>query len=798
MQRISCVRAASALFLVVSLAACGGSSTEQTLDDVRALQDSGAYAETLEPLRELLAKEPSHPEANYRLGLALLRTGRHSAAVFPLKKAAEDATMARQAGLVLASTLAEMDNFEEAIRATDYVLKHDPENEAALLARAQAALGANNPTLALETAEKLIKIRPDDTGHRTILATALMGLGRLDEAEKILLGLESQPWESDPSGQGRACLVVANFYGRFRGGPERGAAKIKECLKRFPDDLSLEPLAAQGYDEIDRPEESMKLLRGAFARSPEDGNVRRALSKRLLAEGKRSEGEALMAEGARSSGDPQSWLHLAGVRRTNGDPPGALEAIDEAIALAPNAPELKFARADILIDLGRIDEAEAYAAQIEEDTFLRVLRGRIALERGNPKEALAQIGPAIEQWPTNAGARILAARAAYELGDEARALSELREASRAEPKDTDAALLLARLLYARGDYEQSAEFAWRHVTQRGTGGAEAHRIGVRADVARGEYDEARRFVADLRKKGGFDGVALSEEARIAAREKGSAAGVAVLRAQASKLGDPAYEDPLHALVELEVGSGHVKEARALVDGIAAKRADSAPLQALRGELAFAAGDRAAAAAAFESALKLDPKSAPALAGQAKIARADGHTAEAVALLDRAAAEGQGDPRYAYEAAQALLAAGDTAAARKRLETLLSQHPEDGAAANDLAWLLASEGQDLDRAVQLAERARRVVGGAEVLDTLGFVQLQRGDANAAIGAFEEALRVRPGYATARYHLGLALALKGDRDGARNALRTALDAGSFPEAEQARTELAKLEAGGGGKN
>jgi tetratricopeptide (TPR) repeat protein len=775
--------------------ACGGG--DQTLDDVRALQDSGAYAETLAPLRELLEATPSDPEANYRLGLALVNTGRATAAVFPLKRAATDPSMARQAGLLLATTFSQMRNFEEAITAADGVLQTDPENEAALLVRAQAALGANDAPRALESAERLIAVRPDDPGYKSLRAGSLMALGRFDEAEKLLGEIEGVVWPNDPSGEGKTCLVIANFYGKFRGGAERAAPKIRECLERYKDDPSLLPLAADSYDAIKRPDDATLLMRHALEKSPEDQGLRMALAHRMLTRGEREAGEKMMEEVARASGNPKSWLQLAGLRRKNQDPEGALEALDEALALSPASEEFKFGRADVLIDLGRLDEAEAVASGLEDPTFARIVRGRLALERGDAKEALAQLGPAIEQWPTNAGARILAARAAYELGDEARALSELREATRSEPAETDAALLLARFYYARGDYDQAAEFAWRHIKQRKTSAPAAHRIGIWSHLAKGKFESARAFLEDLRegKTGDFSGVALAEEAQLVAREKGADAAIRLLREKGAALGAPAYEPALRTLVELDRAAGRQRQASELVDGLAAKRPDSAGLQALRGELRLAAGDRTSAAAAFAEALQLDPHSAAALAGQARVARSEGRAAEAVALFERAAAETSGNAQYEFEAAQALLASGDAAGGRKRLEALLPRHPEHAGAANDLAWLLASMGEDLDRALQLAERASRLLPGHETLDTLGYVHLQRGELADAVGAFERALEADPGYGTARYHLGLTLAKKGDRDAALAALRGALESGPFPEADQARTELAKLEGVGG---
>ena len=48
------------------------------------------------------------------------------------------------------------------------------------------------------------------------------------------------------------------------------------------------------------------------------------------------------------------------------------------------------------------------------------------------------------------------------------------------------------------------------------------------------------------------------------------------------------------------------------------------------------------------------------------------------------------------------------------------------AANNLAWLYAENGENLDRALELAQIARaQLTGDAEPLDTLGWVYLKKG-------------------------------------------------------------------------
>ena len=76
--------------------------------------------------------------------------------------------------------------------------------------------------------------------------------------------------------------------------------------------------------------------------------------------------------------------------------------------------------------------------------------------------------------------------------------------------------------------------------------------------------------------------------------------------------------------------------------------------------------------------------------------------------------------------------------------------------------------------------------------MGWVQLKRGDADAAFTAFEAALEDHPDSPSVRYRLALALVQKGDTEGARENLNRTLTMAAFPEVQAAKAELARLES------
>jgi Flp pilus assembly protein TadD len=73
-----------------------------------------------------------------------------------------------------------------------------------------------------------------------------------------------------------------------------------------------------------------------------------------------------------------------------------------------------------------------------------------------------------------------------------------------------------------------------------------------------------------------------------------------------------------------------------------------------------------------------------------------------------------------------------------------------------------------------------------------MQLERGEAERAARTLRRSLDLRPDSPSTQYWLAMALAATGDSDGAREALRTALETKTFPEREAAETKLAQLNA------
>ena len=131
-------------------------------------------------------------------------------------------------------------------------------------------------------------------------------------------------------------------------------------------------------------------------------------------------------------------------------------------------------------------------------------------------------------------------------------------------------------------------------------------------------------------------------------------------------------------------------------------------------------------------------------------------------------------------------------AEKHYNAALEINPDFCPAANNLAYLLADRGGDLNKALSLAQKAKeKFPEDPNVMDTLGLVYYKRGLYDSAIDEFTDSLKKNPDNAVVHYHLGMAFYKKGDKDRAKKELKKALGLDQkFDKAEEARRILSSL--------
>lgn len=691
---------ASLRFLLLLALAC---SPSDPLVEIREQHDAGRFEDSVGPLRILVDKDPTHTEAVFMLGRALLRTGNAGLAVWPLRKAAETPEYAVDAGLLLTQAMLEGRTSSDAIVAIDRVLALEPENIAALMLRVEANRAEHNMEDSLSDIDRVLEIDPENLPVLVSRVTALITLDRIEEASTAIDIAQARFDASDGSvGRpmlARLCVARALFIAQ-EGDTETAETHFTDCVGRFPTDHTAVTETVKFFDTVKKTERATEILRRAAAASP-IGELRTQLARRLGALGQPKEEERLLRVEAETRSSTLSWIVLADYYVSSDRFEQAIDAFASALAISPGSSRLRFAYADTLVQAERFDEARDISSRIDQAELRSLIRGRILLGEGNPRGALQAFEAGIKLWPNNSVGRFLAGQAAEQIGNFPRAVSHYRESFRATPGLTDAGRALAELYSAQGSHEGALQIASRYIQARKKD-PEAFLLSIRIANALGRGKIVEEGLKRLSKMPGQAAIALAENASLLAASGSAELAVMAVEAGDLDLTDPANAIALRVLIEQLGVLGEHEKAAGLIDPSLAAKPDASVFHELEGSAHHAAGQTDSARAGYQRALDLDAQNWRALAGLAALAAEAGDSTRALSLYDRAIEAGPEDETVAL-AAVALVRETDPAETARRLESLLKAHPRDAASARELAGLLTEQGED-QRAKNYAARA----------------------------------------------------------------------------------------------
>ena len=214
-----------------------------------------------------------------------------------------------------------------------------------------------------------------------------------------------------------------------------------------------------------------------------------------------------------------------------------------------------------------------------------------------------------------------------------------------------------------------------------------------------------------------------------------------------------------------------------LQGEVAANPERLELELALGNAAVLAGKFELAIASFEKVLdKLEPDSRGAGDLHLRMGetyRRMGNAEAAVASLTQASQLLPDQPAVLGTLALVLEGCGKKEEAERAYRATLELDPDNAIAMNNLAYLLAERGEDLELALGFARRAGELMPeDVDVIDTAGWVQLKRKQTDAAIELFAKALSKESGNEGYRQHLLLALEAKADRSAAMDELRSLL--------------------------
>jgi tetratricopeptide (TPR) repeat protein len=475
-----------------------------------------------------------------------------------------------------------------------------------------------------------------------------------------------------------------------------------------------------------------------------------------------------------------------------------------------NGPETQLALADYYVGQKRDAEARPILEGLlaKKDTQAAAGARLAAIERaaGNPAAAYKRLQGIIDQQPNNA--QLLAVRSGWLLADGkvGDALTGAEAATKADGGVVDGWLALGSVHLARNDNAAAAKafqeairvkpdnekalVALAGLNIRAGKNSEAVKISpgsgsarymlARALLAQGKPADAENILKPLLAVQPPSATVLVLHSQIQQRG-GDTAGARKSVERALSI-DPNSGDALSTAIGLELAAKNVSGAVKHVEAAVAKAPNSAPTLLTAGRTYAMARDFAKAEQSLMDAYNMLGQ---VLAAQNRLDDAK-HTYEAQLAKEpnNVAASTMVGMIYAAQ--------GNMTLARAAFEKAVSIDPRAAVASNNLAYLDAEAGVNLDVALNRVQTAKAAQpDDPDVNDTLGWVYVKRGLPALAVSPLEQAIQKKPAEPTYHYHLGMAYLKSGDKDQARSALERALRLSpSFQGAVEAKRALDTL--------
>jgi tetratricopeptide (TPR) repeat protein len=465
-------------------------------------------------------------------------------------------------------------------------------------------------------------------------------------------------------------------------------------------------------------------------------------------------------------------------RRSVGATEEARGLAEELVALAPDfLPAWQFL-AQVAFDERDHEESLRLVEQItaREPAHLEanVLWGWVQLTRQDAVGAIEGLTQLIQIYPGNSVFHYQLALAHLLNQDQGAALPSLSRAVELNPYAAEPAMFLAQVQLARGE----SGIAIQSLANL----AALHRNNSRVRLA---------WAQALRESGRLsEALVVSENCRrdFPAEPQAHVLAALVLR-QLQRVEDAriAFEralelEPNHPvasaqLVEIDLAADRLEAALDRAEVLARENPGLATAHLVLGRVLLAVDRPGPAEVALRRALELDPTSRAAQLLVARLYSSTGRSAEALVELEAVASRDSHDPGVLMLIGSLHSQARSYVQARMAYERALAINPDYAPALNNLAYLLGEHFDQVDRAYELASRARTLQpDDPSIADTLGWIHFKRGDYQEALGLFKESAAGLPEEAEIQFHLGLAHAMLGHENPARVALEASLEGAS----------------------
>jgi tetratricopeptide (TPR) repeat protein len=779
-------------------------------------------------------------QGHYESAVSLLEAGDVDRAIIELRNVFQLNGLHLEARKLYAATMLERGNLRDALGSYTLVSEQDPNDLESRIAIARLAAETGSwDAFELNTA-RAIDLAPENPEVRLLqqLLAYRQAVIAEDSPLRSQAAAEVAALRDELPGDlliSRVLIEDHIFNQRFSSALEEldAALETHPASREFLQ-MRLALLAQLGEDaEVERQ------LTEMIAADPSDSESKQALIRWHLARGNPDRAEEILRADAygEAATTEARVAYIAFVRQIRGEE-AALEEVTALLEQGQDTEILRSLRAGLDFDAGRRAEAIAELEDIlataepgETARQVKISLARMMALNGDQVASRQHVEEILSEDPTNVEALKMRAGTLIDQDRPDDAILDLRTALDQSPRDAQVMTLMAGAYLRSGNRELAREML-SLATEASNNAPEESLRYARLLIEDGNLDVAEPILINALRLspnnvpillelgrvylGQQDWARLEQVEgtlrRLATEETSTAAdSLRVARLQAQDRSDEAItvlesilrQQGTNAGAELEIVRTHLRDgdvaaAEVFVDGMLEEKPGDELLRFLKASILEVSDRVAEAEEVYRAMLSDNPQNETVWRSLYILQSREGRLDDARATLESGLESLPGAPNLQWALAGEYEREGDIDGAIRIYEALYQQNSDSIIVANNLASLISTyrtDQESLDRAWRIARRLR----GAErpeFQDTYGWIALRLGEVEEAIAHLEPAAAALQGDPLVQYHLGMAYARTDRRDDAIRQLRRAIElagpADTRPQFEEARQELARLEA------
>lgn len=480
----------------------------------------------------------------------------------------------------------------------------------AFLADAQTRFDKRDYAAAVIQAKNALQQSPNYLDAVILLGKSLLGSGEVAAAE-VTLG------DALTLGADRASIVIPLGQSLLAQGKHKLLFEQQRfALGGLPVSIQaqMQLLRAAGTADVGDLKEALKMIQEARLLDPKLPDTWLAeVSVRIRLRQFKEATEAVERAFAIAPNGAETWYQKGSVMHVAGDAKGALAAYDRAIKADADHHGALTARAGMLIDLGRNEEASKDLAEIRrlrpDDPKAAYLRALISEKAGRPeetREALKEITELLDQVPLDMiryrpQVLMLNGLAHYGLKEPEKALIYFETFQKVQA-DAPTAKLLAQIYLRTSNFDKAVDVLERYLKAQPSDGQAMALLGS-ALMGKGQTVRAASLMQQaLQTK---ESAELRTILGLSLLQSGKTEG-AIKELEAALKTNPGTGQAATSLVALYFQSGQSAKALVLAEKLAKQQPNHPGAQNMLGMVRANMGNSTGARAAFDQAIRLKP------------------------------------------------------------------------------------------------------------------------------------------------------------------------------------------------